>query len=311
MRILDKEDREVENPDLNLGYLTPDRLLVQHHDATPEIQEETHWELLKQYDNGDKAEGLIIDVPYQPAREAWDEYEDIQRYTEYTEEELAERATASAEQARTAAAAAQMAPTMMMFAAAQTDITDEQAETMDALLPDWAADTAYKQGQMVRYNGLRWRVTAEVTSTAAKTPDKDAEHYESTTDADEHGVYEWSRPLGSQDAYSLGDKVTHNGKTWKSKVPGERTNVWEPGVYGWDIVEYEPAEPGKPGEGGGEEPETPTYPEFAQPHNSEDAYHKGDRVTYNGKVYESLIDANVWSPDASPQGWAQVTKAVA
>lgn len=28
----------------------------------------------------------------------------------------------------------------------------------------------------------------------------------------------------------LGDKVTHNGKTWTSIVDN---NVWEPGVYGW------------------------------------------------------------------------------
>ena len=32
----------------------------------------------------------------------------------------------------------------------------------------------------------------------------------------------------------------------------------------------------------------------------------GDKVRYNGKVYESLIDNNVWSPIGYPQGWKEV-----
>ena len=41
---------------------------------------------------------------------------------------------------------------------------------------------------------------------------------------------EWVQPTGAYDAYSNGDKVSHNGKHWTSDVDG---NVWEPGVYGW------------------------------------------------------------------------------
>lgn len=39
---------------------------------------------------------------------------------------------------------------------------------------------------------------------------------------------------------------------------------------------------------------------------STNPYMTGDRVTYNGKVYESIIDNNVWAPDAYPQGWKEV-----
>ena len=46
--------------------------------------------------------------------------------------------------------------------------------------------------------------------------------------------------------------------------------------------------------------------EWKQPLGSSDAYKKGDRVTFQGKVYESLIDANVWSPTAYPAGWKKV-----
>jgi hypothetical protein len=44
-------------------------------------------------------------------------------------------------------------------------------------------------------------------------------------------------------------------------------------------------------------------PEWVQPTGSHDAYNTGDKVTFNGIVYESLIDGNVWSPEAYPAGW--------
>ena len=40
--------------------------------------------------------------------------------------------------------------------------------------------------------------------------------------------------------------------------------------------------------------------------DSTNPYMIGDRVTYKGKVYESLIDNNVWRPDEYPEGWKEV-----
>ena len=45
---------------------------------------------------------------------------------------------------------------------------------------------------------------------------------------------------------------------------------------------------------------------FVQPTGAADAYKKGDRVTFQGNVWESVIDANVWSPSAYPAGWKKV-----
>ena len=45
------------------------------------------------------------------------------------------------------------------------------------------------------------------------------------------------------------------------------------------------------------------YPVWSQPTGSHDSYNKGDVVDYNGTLYESLIDGNVYSPDAYPAGW--------
>ena len=50
------------------------------------------------------------------------------------------------------------------------------------------------------------------------------------------------------------------------------------------------------------------YAVWVQP-QAHNPYMKGDKVLYpdeNGAVYESLVDTNVWSPTAYPQGWALV-----
>ena len=48
---------------------------------------------------------------------------------------------------------------------------------------------------------------------------------------------------------------------------------------------------------------TGVIPEWVQPSGAQDAYNIGDRVVFEGNIYESLIDANVWSPIAYPAGW--------
>lgn len=47
------------------------------------------------------------------------------------------------------------------------------------------------------------------------------------------------------------------------------------------------------------------YHEWVQPLGSIDAYETGDIVSYNGKLYRSTIDGNVWSPEAYPAGWEE------
>lgn len=48
------------------------------------------------------------------------------------------------------------------------------------------------------------------------------------------------------------------------------------------------------------------YPIWSQPTGAHDAYNIGDIVNYNGVLYKSLIDGNVYSPDAYPSGWETV-----
>lgn len=56
-------------------------------------------------------------------------------------------------------------------------------------------------------------------------------------------------------------------------------------------------------------PDPGMVPEWEQP-ESTNPYSKGDRVTHNGKTYESLVDNNVWEPGAlgTESLWQEVTE---
>lgn len=48
-----------------------------------------------------------------------------------------------------------------------------------------------------------------------------------------------------------------------------------------------------------------TPKEWVQP-DSTNPYMTGDKVIFEGVIYESIIDNNIWSPSAYPQGWKVV-----
>lgn len=48
------------------------------------------------------------------------------------------------------------------------------------------------------------------------------------------------------------------------------------------------------------------YPEYKQPTGAHDAYNVGDKITFEGKKYECLINGCVWNPHDYPQGWKLV-----
>ena len=98
------------------------------------------------------------------------------------------------------------------------------------LFAEWAYPVAYTVGQLRRYNGTLYKCVQAHTSQADWTPDTAASLWSVAADPAEEWPA-WSQPVGAHDAYAKGDKVSHNGKHWTSSVD---SNVWEPGVYGWD-----------------------------------------------------------------------------
>ena len=53
-------------------------------------------------------------------------------------------------------------------------------------------------------------------------------------------------------------------------------------------------------------PDENVIPEWEQP-GSTNPYMIGDKVIFEDKVYESVIDNNIWSPAAYPAGWKEVS----
>lgn len=96
MRIFDQDGNELlrEEIDFEKGYLVDDQIFIEHHEAIEAVEEEGHWETVAEYENGGKDVDWVVDVPAVEAKDAWDEYEDIQVYILYTEEELEARAEA-------------------------------------------------------------------------------------------------------------------------------------------------------------------------------------------------------------------------
>ena len=98
---------------------------------------------------------------------------------------------------------------------------------------------------------------------------------------------DWFNRLGED--VVAGDEVTHLGVIYEVVQPHTLSACWVPGQVP-ALYKVKPA----PGE---------EWPEFIQPTGAHDAYAKGAKVTYKGEHYISLIDNNVWAPDAYPAGW--------
>ena len=186
-----------------------------------------------------------------------------------------------------------------------------------SIYPAWVADNQYNANDVIAYgtnsvgDPQLYLVLQAHKSQSDWLPDATASLYKKMG-ISESGYPIWTQPLGAVDAYNIGDIVSYNGKLYKSII---NANVWAPDVYpaGWE--EYTEStgggDSGETGGGGTTEPETPsteTIPDFVQPTGAHDAYKKGDKVKFEGKTYESLIDANTYSPSAYPAGWKEITE---
>lgn len=98
------------------------------------------------------------------------------------------------------------------------------------LFSPWTVGVAYPVGVLRQHNDLLYKCVQAHTSQEDWSPDVTPSLWAKVGDPAEE-FPEWSQPIGSHDAYSLGDKVSHNDKHWVSTV---NNNVWEPGVYGWE-----------------------------------------------------------------------------
>ena len=196
-------------------------------------------------------------------------------------------------------------------------LSDEQALEVPLIFDEFEVGKGYEVGKRILYQDVLYKVITSHTSQETWTPDVSPSLFAPIINETIDGsIPEWKQP-DSTNAYMTGDRVIFEEKEYESLVDN---NVWSPSANpsGWQLVEEKveepetPIEPEIPVEPEPEpEPELPeeptkpiepTVPEWVQP-DATTAYKKGDRVMFEGKVYESTIDGNVWSPSAYPAGW--------
>ena len=99
--------------------------------------------------------------------------------------------------------------------------------------------------------------------------------------------------------YVVGDRVLYLGVLYKVLQAHTSQAGWEPDIapslFAKNLIVKD------------EEGEQVDIPEWVQP-DSTNPYMIGDKVKFGGKVYQSVIDNNVWSPTDYPQGWEEVNE---
>lgn len=101
------------------------------------------------------------------------------------------------------------------------------------LFAPWVVGVAYPVGVLRQHNDLLYKCVQAHTSQEDWSPDVAPSLWAKVGDPTEE-YPDWSQPIGSHDAYMLGDKVSYNGQHWVSTIDN---NVWQPGVYGWEVTE--------------------------------------------------------------------------
>lgn len=118
----------------------------------------------------------------------------------------------------------------MKIEQAAVSLPDEDALTAPEMFPHWKPNIQVNVDERYYYEPKLYRVVQAHKTQEGWEPDITPALW-TVVSIDEWS--EWKQPSGVQDAYIIGDKVSHNEKHWMSTVDN---NVWEPGVYGWEQV---------------------------------------------------------------------------
>ena len=90
--------------------------------------------------------------------------------------------------------------------------------------------------------------------------------------------------------YEVGKRLCYEDKLYKVLIAHTSQSSWTPDISPSLFAEVLIPNPS-------------IIPEWVQP-SSTNAYMKGDKVTHNGKTWESYIDNNVWEPGV--YGWTEI-----
>ena len=114
--------------------------------------------------------------------------------------------------------------------------TDEQALEVQSLYPDWEKDfkegDTLETGVRVNHREVLYKVLQTHQKQEVWNPEDAPSLFAKILNPDAEVIPEWEQP-NSTNGFMIGDKVTHNGRTWESLVDN---NVWEPGVPGMETL---------------------------------------------------------------------------
>lgn len=117
---------------------------------------------------------------------------------------------------------------------AAVSLDDEDALEAVELFKTWYSGISYLADERVQYNGKLYRCVQSHTSQADWEPDRTPALWTEVAKPGEIPV--WKQPTGAQDAYMRGDKVHYPTADDPVYVSTVDNNVWEPTVYGWEVV---------------------------------------------------------------------------
>lgn len=89
-------------------------------------------------------------------------------------------------------------------------------------------------------------------------------------------------------AYTVDERISHEGLLYRCVQAHTSQTGWSPDLTPalWARVSIE------------------EWPEWVQPTGAQDAYMAGDKVSHNGKHWQSIVDNNTWEPGI--YGWTEV-----
>lgn len=118
---------------------------------------------------------------------------------------------------------------------AAVSLSDEDALTAPEMFPRWIPDIDVVKDERYYYNTKLYRVVQSHRTQDGWEPDKTPALFTEVAKPGEIPV--WKQPTGAQDSYMTGDKVHYPTKDDPVYISVVDSNVWEPGVYGWEIVQ--------------------------------------------------------------------------
>lgn len=122
-----------------------------------------------------------------------------------------------------------------MLHKASASLPDEDALEAVELFPLWATAKEYSVNQRIRYGDKLYRCVQAHTSQEGWEPPAVPSLWTEVAKPGEIPV--WRQPTGAQDAYMTGDMVHYPTADDPVYVSTVDNNVWQPGVYGWEVVE--------------------------------------------------------------------------